>query len=172
MKLLTLLTFIFILELNINAQSVHFEFNNGNNNDYFIPYLRKITFDTNNLNLAFHNGSINSMNLDSVLLFNFNSSSTSSLDDELYDFEKLTLFLFPNPSIGQLNIRTNVNFNSNLNLVICNLSGVKLIEKEVGIDDLKSNVFTMEICDLPSGFYLFSLTSHNTGTLTKPFLKQ
>ena len=171
MKGQLLLIFALIINFNYSAQSVHFEFNNGTNNDYFVPYVKKMTFESNFLKLYYNNGSIFSLSVDSIDFFNFNPSSTSGIEEAESIYKKYNVFIFPNPTYDQVKMKFNEDFNEDFNVMICDLKGNVYFEKDVVKDELTSKELVIDLNNLPSNYYICTIKSNKLGSISKPLTK-
>lgn len=172
MKLQLLFIYSILIISNSTAQSINFEFSNGTNNEYFIPYTKKILFESNQLKLYYNDGTLFSWHVDSIKFFNFNSSSISGLDDLNNICEKLDVVLFPNPTYDELKLNFDDSFNEDFDLLIYDIKGIVYFKKVVKKEDLEVKSLTISLNSLPSNQYICVLKIKKLGLMSKPFIKQ
>lgn len=100
MKLLLLLL-ITITTLTVKAQDINFNFYNGNQQSYNIEDIRKITFDNNLMILHLNDGSIFTIDTETIEGNSYTQSSALS------NINDLQINVFPNPVENELNVSAN-----------------------------------------------------------------
>jgi hypothetical protein len=171
MKVFFLAIFSVIIMFTSNSQSIHFEFNNGTDTDYFIPFVKKISFESNFLKLHYTNGTMFSWHVDSLKLFNFNSSSTSEIYTLNEICNKLNVVLFPNPTNDHLKLSFNHLFNENFTIRIYDVKGVEYLKKDYFDTNLETYLVTIDLSNFPPNQYICLLEFKKTGSISKPFTK-
>lgn len=97
MKLLLLLL-ITITTLTVKAQDINFNFYNSNSQSYNIEDIRKITFDNNLMILHLNDGSIFTIDTETIEGNSYTQSSALS------NINDLQINVFPNPVQNELNV--------------------------------------------------------------------
>ncbi|MDC1068378.1 T9SS type A sorting domain-containing protein [Candidatus Kapabacteria bacterium] len=91
-------------------------------------------------------------------VFNFTTLDPSSVED----INIKLLDLYPNPSSGNLNISCNLLEAGNVDIIIFDASGSKILSLSQGLKPAGYNEFSIEKLDYPSGKYLIMIKSNNS----------
>jgi hypothetical protein len=154
--------------INISAQGINFERNNGLEENFYLPSVKSISFVSNEIVLKFQNNSNYFFVADSLRLFNFTANSPLTID-EFVCFDSKNISLFPNPCRTILNINSKVNLENNIEITICDSKGEIVKTKDIRL--INANWIELDVSNLMANQYLIKLTMNGSIILTKSFFK-
>lgn len=166
MKLIQLtITILMILSCSKTfSQSIYFNLEDGNNYNYKLIDVQKITFNDVIMNIHFFDGSQFSINVST--LNNFQYAELLEVNKILDQFNETNILLYPNPTSDELNIKLRNKEQATYSLVIYDSSGKLVFQKESNkeIENISLNNFK-------SDNYILKIQFNNQ-YITKSFTKQ
>ncbi len=164
-RLFVLLT-LALTSFKVNAQQLYFYLNDGSMQMYAIDEVRRMDFDSTNINIRLTDESVVSIELDALLKYQYypgNITQVEAISD------RPSLNFYPNPADQQLNVRYALpNIASNVQVRIHNLKGEKLLEQTV--KSSPSGELALDLTKFAAGQYFCTLTSGEL-VISKAFMK-
>ena len=151
----------------VNAQTIDFSFNDGNTSSYNLDDVRKITFDSDIMNLHLLDGNIYSWNIGAIGHYEYNEGTVQLI--ELIN--KMNVKMFPNPSADILNITYFISHRDKVSLDIYDSQGQLIIVKNIGPQSEGINQITIDVGDFKTGNYSCRLSVGNL-SVVKKMIKQ
>jgi hypothetical protein len=165
-RLIALLVLV-ILSFKVNAQQLYFYLNDGSMQTYSISEVRRMDFDSTNINIRLTDESVVSIELDALTSYQYYPEGITQIETIV---ERPTLSFFPNPAEQQLNVRFSLpKISSTIQVRIHNLKGEKLLEQEV--KSSSNGELVWDLTKLASGQYFCTLTSGDV-VISKAFMKR
>ena len=159
MKYLHLLIFT-LFSLTLKAQSINFNFTNGTNTSYNVSDIKKITFNGDIMVLNLSDGSTYSWNVNTIGDYNYNNVVI------IKDINKVSVTIFPNPVIQNLNIRFQ-STEQNIIVILVDMNGKQILENSFNNQDEVS----IDVSTLENGNYV-CLIKLSKITISRKFIKQ
>ena len=159
----TLFSLLFSTATIINAQTIDFSFTNGNTSSYNLQDVRKITFDSDIMNLHLLDGNVYSWNIGAIGHYEYNEGTVQLI--ELIN--KMNVQLFPNPSEDILNISYSISNEDKVIVDIYDARGELILMKNIGLQTKGPNQITIDISDVSRGNYSCRLTVGNLSVIKK-----
>jgi hypothetical protein len=156
--------------LSVRAQSINFNYISNSSLSYNLNDVRKLTFNSDTVNLYLWDGSIYSWHMNTIRNFDYDYVSTNTVE-LVQNVNKLELTLFPNPTNHLLNIVHNLSTDDNLIFSLYNIQGKLMIEKIINNKTTGKNQETIDISGLANGNYIFQVKS-KTSSISKKIIKQ
>jgi len=170
MKNLSTLFFLFIAFTSFfkaNAQQLYFYLNNGSMQQYAIEEVRRMDFDSTNINLHLTDQSVVSFELDALDYYSYTADDVTAISGVS---DRPLLSFFPNPTDNLLNVKYSFpKLVDKIQVSIHNLSGVKLLEKEMKAE--KQGDVVLDVNTLSAGQYFCTFTAGEF-VITKAFMKR
>ena len=166
MKLIQLtITILMILSCSKSfSQNIYFNLEDGNNYNYKLIDIQKITFNDVIMNIHFFDESQFSINVST--LNNFQYTELLEVDKMLDKFNELNVLVYPNPTTDELNIKLRNKDQETYSLVIYDSSGKLVFQKES-----KKEMENIHLNDFESNNYILKIQFKNQ-YITKSFTKQ
>lgn len=166
---LTLFFISFLSSICVRAQSVHFNFTNGTETSYNISDIRKITFVDDLMNLHLLDGSIYSWNVSTIGQYEYSESSVN-VQEIVNKVNAFHVSVFPNPVSNSLQIVYNLPIEDNISIVLYDLQGKLINEKNIGKQSTGEHQEIMDVNNLSEGVYL-CLIKGKQNSITKRVIK-
>lgn len=142
MKFLLLLL-ITIFTVTVNAQDINFNFTNGSSESYNIEDIRKITFDNNLMILHLTDGSVYTIDTETI-------EGNSYTESALSNINQIEINVFPNPVQNELNV--SVSSDKPVTITILDQNSKTIIE---------TNNFTIDVSNLTPATYIVIVKVNN-----------
>ena len=165
-KPFALLFIAVLVAFSIKAQSVHFNFTDGTSSSYSLEDVRKVTYDSDMMNIYLLDGSIYSWNLSAIGNYQY-SDSPINIANLLSTWEAS---IYPNPTNKLLHINFNLPEENEITITLFDLQGKLVVEKALGKKPPGENQEVLDISTLLNGTYICRIISENT-TITKKVIK-
>ena len=150
-----------------NAQQLYFYLNNGSMQQYAIEEVRRMDFDSTNINLHLTDQSVVSFELDALDYYSYTADDVTAISGVS---DRPLLSFFPNPTDNLLNVKYSFpKLVDKIQVSIHNLSGVKLLEKEMKAE--KQGDVVLDVNTLSAGQYFCTFTAGEF-VITKAFMKR
>jgi hypothetical protein len=151
---------------NTHAQQLYFNLTDGSTQLYTINEVRRIDFDSTNLNLRLTDETVVSIELDALLYYRYQPGTITQVESVN---DRPSLNFFPNPADLQLNVRFNFpKTTAPIQLRVHNLKGDKLIDQT--LKHANNGEIALDISHFVPGQYICLLTSGDV-VISKSFLK-
>jgi hypothetical protein len=165
-RLIALLVIV-ISSFKMNAQQLYFYLNDGSMQTYSIPEVRRMDFDSTNINIRLTDESVVSIELNALTSYQYYPEGITQIETIV---ERPNLSFFPNPAEQQLNVLFSLpKISSTIQVRIHNLKGEKIIEQEV--KSTSNGELVLDLTTLASGQYFCTLTSGDV-VISKAFMKR
>jgi hypothetical protein len=152
-----------------HAQSINFNFSNGNNAAYNLEDVRKITFSDNVMHLLLWDSSIYSWNVSTISYYDYNPNP-ASISEVLEQANSWQVKVYPNPTNNSINLNFNLPSDDNLSFAFFDLQGKMLFETPKKHMYKGLNEQSIDLSSYPNGKYLVQLNGQNS-TITKTIIK-
>ena len=86
--------------------------------------------------------------------------------NEMY-LSSFVINIFPNPASRELNIAHNIKNPNNANVMLSNVLGQNIKTWNISASDMKRNLITLPLENIPNGFYIVSIITDNGAASTK-----
>jgi hypothetical protein len=163
-KTISLFLMIFPFCLGIKAQNLVVTLNNSTIETIPIAIIQGIKFGTSSMILNEFDGTVTTWNIQDINNYAFDGSSGIK---DLIDISNSSLMIFPNPSIGEVNIQFESAEISFITIEIIDASGNQILQvyhgKHQGKESYKWDG------NVPNGVYYCRILSDNK-TITKPII--
>jgi hypothetical protein len=166
MKLIKQILVIFMLlfQVECNAQNFILTLNNSSTETFPIATIQSIKFGVGSMILNESDGTVTTWNIQDINNYAFDGSSGIK---DFIDINKSSLTIFPNPSIGEVNIRFESEKTAFINIEIIDSKG-NIIQnifrgQHMGTETYKWNG------NVPNGFYYCRILTENK-TISKPII--
>lgn len=164
-RLLVLVT-LALTSLKVNAQQLYFYLNDESMQMYSIDEVRRMDFDSTNINIRLTDESVVSIELDALSKYQYYPEDITKIETIV---DRPTLSFYPNPAEQQLNVRYSLpQLSSTIQVRIHNLKGEKLLEQTVKSNP--SGELALDLSKLAAGQYFCTLTSGEL-VISKAFMK-
>ena len=165
-RLIALLVFV-ISSFKMNAQQLYFYLNDGSMQTYSISEVRRMDFDSTNINIRLTDESVVSIELNALTSYQYYPEGITHIETIV---ERPTLSFFPNPADQQLNVRYSLpKVSSTIQVRIHNLKGEKLLEQTV--KSSPSGELMLDLTKFATGQYYCTLSSGEV-VISKAFMKR
>ena len=165
-RLIALLVLV-ISSFKMNAQQLYFYLNDGSMQTYSIPEVRRMDFDSTNINIRLTDESVVSIDLNALTSYQYYPEGITQIETIV---ERPTLSFFPNPADQQLNVRYSLpKVSPTIQVRIHNLKGEKLLEQTV--KSSPSGELMLDLTKFATGQYFCTLSSGEL-VISKAFMKR
>ena len=163
-KKIVLLLFAMICSLGLSAQNLVVTLNNTTVETFPIANIQSIKFGTSSMILNEFDGTVTTWNIQDINNYTFDGSSGIK---DVIDINKGSLTIFPNPSVGEVNIQFESEKTSIVTVEIIDANGNQI-----------QNIFTGEHQgketykwngNVPNGVYYCRILTENK-TISKPII--
>lgn len=151
------------------AQSIHFNYDNGTNAAYNLEDVRKITFNDVVMNLLFWDGSIYSWNVSTIDYYEYDPNP-ASITKVLEQANSWQVKVYPNPTNQVVNVAFNLPTDENVSFTLFALQGKMLFETSPKKLNKGLHEQIIDLSVYPAGQYFIHLKGQNT-TITKTIIK-
>lgn len=158
------------ISISSKAQSMYFNYTNGTNAAYNLADVRKITFESDEMNLQLLDGSVYSWNVSSIGHYQYDENSIG-IDELLNQANAWQVSVFPNPATNLLNVRYNLPTEDKMLISVFDLQAKLLLEINAGNKAKGEHEETLDLSTLPAGQYVCRI-SGQTNTISKNIIKQ
>jgi hypothetical protein len=140
------------------AQSVHFNYTDGTLASYNLEDVKKITFDSDVMNLHLQDGSFFSWNVSTIGFYQYDETTinTSELINLANAWE---VGIFPNPTSTYLNVRFNLPHETEISISLFDVQGKLILTKDLGEKKSGEHIETLDLKNLAQGKYVCRISS-------------
>jgi hypothetical protein len=166
-------TFFFLVmlcSLGIQAQSIHFNFNNGTNASYNLADVRKITFSADVMNLHLQDGTIYSWNVSTIGHYEYDANSVN-VEHLLDETNNWNLQLFPNPTSDEVQLKYNLPKEDKIQIALYDLQGKLILEKNLGSKNEGENLDNLDLRQIATGIYICRISGEKN-SISKQIIKK
>ena len=140
------------------AQSVHFNYNDGTLASYNLADVKKITFDSDVMNLHLQDGSVFSWNVSTVGFYQYDETTINTL--EIINLANTwEVGIFPNPTNTYLNVRFNLPHETEISISLFDVQGKLILTKDLGEKKSGEHIETLDLNNLAQGKYVCLISS-------------
>ena len=161
---LVILAYIVLCFININAQNVVVTLNNSAIETFPIANIQSIKFGTSSMILNEFDGTVTTWNIQDINNYAFDGSSGIK---DVIDINKGSLTIFPNPSVGEVNIQFESEKTTYITIEIIDAKGNQIQNifrgEHQGKETYKWNG------NVPNGVYYCRILTENK-TISKPVI--
>lgn len=168
-KLLTMLGITILFAVGLRAQSIHFNYTDGTNASYNLEDVRKITFDSDLMNLHLLDGSVYGWNVSTIGDYQYNESSLY-VQEWLNSANAWEVVIFPNPTSTNLNLRYNLPKDDEITIALFEMQGKLILQKSLGKQVSGEQQQTLDVSNLKEGSYVCRIKGQHQ-TVTKTVIK-
>ena len=130
----------------------------GTQTVFALSDVRKLTFPAGSLTVNKNDGNSNTYVLSDIRYLNFTDLATSV--EQFANRETDNMILFPNPVMDQMKVSFQSAGTGNLQIDIIDIQGKVLQQQNISSQN-GTNLFTINIAQLPQGLYLCRLQNGN-----------
>ncbi len=170
LRSLVLLIMAQLFSLGLFAQSIHFNYIDGNNSTYNLVDVRKITFMADEMNLQLFDGSVYSWNVSSIGHYQYDENSIGIVD-LLSKANEWMVNVYPNPATNLLNVKYNLPNEDKILISLFDIKGKLLLEINAGNQAKGEHEETLDLSTLPDGQYVCHISGQRN-TISKNIIKQ
>ncbi len=170
LRCLVLLIIAQLFSLGLFAQSIHFNYTDGTNSLYNLEDVRKITFESDLMNLHLFDGSIYSWNVSTIGYYEY---SENPLNIEVL-IEKANTFdvvIFPNPTNSNLQVKYNLPTDDEIRIELYDFQGKLIFNKSLGKQIKGQQETILNLSQIPSGTYICNIIG-KINSISKRIVKQ
>ena len=168
-KPIALLAIAMLFTVGLRAQSIHFNYTDGTNASYNLADVRKITFDTDLMNLHLWDGSVYGWNVSTIGEYQYNESLLN-VQEWLNSANAREVVIFPNPTSTNLNVRYNLAKEDDITIALFDMQGKLILQKRVGKQVSGEHQETLNLTSIPQGNYGCRISGQQN-TITKTVIK-
>jgi hypothetical protein len=169
-RYLFLLVLIISFSIEMNAQSVHFDYSDGTNNAYNLKDVRKATFNSDVMNLQFWDGTVYSWNVSTIKQFQYDQN-TVNIAELLTNANTWNVNVFPNPTNDLLQVSFSLIEAEEITISIFDVQGKLIILKKSEFKRIGNTKETIDLSIVPDGTYICQIKGARN-TITKIITKQ
>ncbi len=158
-----------LFTVGLRAQSIHFNYTDGTNASYNLADVRKITFDTDLMNLHLWDGSVYGWNVSTIGDYQYNESLLN-VQEWLNSANAREVLIFPNPTSTNLNVRYNLAKEDDITIALFDMQGKLILQKRVGKQVSGEHQETLNLTSIPQGNYGCRISGQQN-TITKTVIK-
>ena len=151
------------------AQSIHINFNDGINTYYSLEDVRKITFDTDLMNLHLWDGTVYAWNASTIGYYQYDEASLN-VQEWLNKGNAWDVVIFPNPTSTNLNIRYNLLKEDIITIALYDMQGKLVLDKNLGKLSPGEHQESLDVSNLPKSTYVCHIDGRNQ-SVTKSIIK-
>ncbi len=175
MKKDTLRSFVIIIiaqlfSLGLFAQSIYFNYIDGTNSAYILEDVRKITFESDLMNLHLLDGSIYSWNVSTIGYYEYNETP-QNIEVLINKANTFDVVIFPNPTNGDLKIKYNLPTDNEIRIELYDLKGKLIFNKNIGKQMQGQQETILNLSQVPSGTYFCNIIGEKY-SISKRIVKQ
>ena len=130
----------------------------GTQTAFALSDVRKLTFPTGNVIVNKNDGNTNTYALSGIRYLNFTDLSVGV--SQFANKESDNMILFPNPAMDELKVSFQSSETGNLQIDIMDVQG-KVLQQQTISSQNGTNLFAINIAQLPQGLYLCRLQNGN-----------
>lgn len=163
-KKIMLLLFAIICSLGLRAQDLVVTLNNSTIETFPIANIQSIKFGTSSMILNELDGTVNTWNIQDINNYAFDGFSGIK---DVIDINKGSLTIYPNPTIGLVNIKYTTGFNTFITIEIIDANR-KLIQQVYQGKHNNNQLYTWD-ANVPKGIYYCRILTDNK-SISKPII--
>jgi hypothetical protein len=169
-KQLSLFGIAQLFNLGLYCQNIYFDYTDGSNSVYDLEDVRKITFDSDLMNLHLLDGSIYSWNVSTIGYYNYEETPLN-IEQIINNANTLQVLVFPNPAYSSLQVQYSLPKADIIRIGIYDLQGKLLIEKNMGNQTIGQYQTILDLSCMTAGVYLCRITGE-INSISKRIVKQ
>ena len=170
LRCLALLIIVQLFSLGLSAQTIHFNYTDGNNSSYNLEDVRKITFDSDLMNLHLFDGSIYSWNVSTIEYYEYDETPLN-IEVLINKANSFDVVIFPNPTNSDLQVKYNLTKDDLIRIELFDLQGKLIFSKNLGKQIQGQQETILNLSQIPSGNYVCNIIGERT-TISKRIVKQ
>ena len=168
-KPLAMLGITMLFAVGLRAQSIHFNYTDGTNASYNLEDVRKITFDTDLMNLHLWDGTVYAWNVSTIGYYQYDESSLN-VQAWLNKANAWEVVIFPNPPSTNLNVRYNLPKEDVITIALYDMQGKLVLIKNLGKLSPGEHQESLDVSNLPKSTYVCHINGRNQ-SVTKSIIK-
>jgi hypothetical protein len=152
-KPIALLGMALLFTMVLQAQSIHFNYTDGTNNSYSLVDVRKITFDSDLMNLHLWDGTVYAWNVSTIGDYQYNES-TLNTQEILNNINAWNVCVFPNPLNGTMHLQYTLPKKDAIVISLYDLQGNLIFEENIGDQLAGEQYVTFNTSSILKGSYI------------------
>jgi hypothetical protein len=152
------------------AQSIHFNYTDGTNASYSLQDVRKITFDSDLMNLHLWDGSVYAWNVSTIDYYQHNDVVLNA-QEWLNNANAWEVNVYPNPTSSSLNVGFNLPQPDEISIELYDIQEKLVLTKNLGNKQPGVHQEVLDLSGIPQGAFICRISGqHNR--ITKKIIKQ